>query len=127
MPRRIEGYVNEDREPVLEISIPGLDEPLEAIVDTGFNGTLLIPRQYAEQAGFILRATEHFTLADGSLMQASVMRGLVLWFGAEQEVDVVAVEADSVLLGTEMLDGCKLEIDFTKRRLFITRRRTRRR
>jgi len=126
MRRRMNGYVNEDREPVLEISIPGLDEPLEAIVDTGFNGTLLIPRRYAEQAGFLLRATEHFMLADGSLMQAAVMRGKILWFGMEQEVDVVTVEADSVLLGTEMLDGSKLEIDFVRRRLSIMRRRIRR-
>jgi len=108
----ITGYVNRAREPVVELSLVGSGNPIEAIVDTGFTGALLISQAVADQAQLQIRATEYFTLADGSTATALIARGSVIWFDRERTVDILVAEASDVLLGVELLEGCRLVIDF---------------
>lgn len=116
----ISGWINQAREPLVRVSPVGLGEPLEAIVDTGFTGALLIPRGVADRMGLRIRATGYFALADGRTAAALIARGRISWFEKERSIDILVVEAGDVLLGVELLDGYRLIIDFGRDELSIT-------
>lgn len=116
----VSGRVNRAREPIVEVSLVGLDSPLQAVVDTGFTGALLISHEVADQAKLRLRATEYFTLADGSVAAAFIAQGQVNWLQEIRIIDILVAEASDALLGAELLEGCRLVVDFADDTVSIT-------
>ena len=68
----LQGFINENLEPVVEnIFLIGKEEniPLNAILDTGFNGMFCMPRGLAPYCELISLGLETFELADGTLVE----------------------------------------------------------
>jgi clan AA aspartic protease len=106
------GFLSEDREPILPLEIRGPDgaRTFEAIVDTGFNGALILPASWIDALGLPQFGTEPVVLADGSRTVSPVYRGYVI---LEDEVhEAIVAEGPTPLLGIDLLWGFSLDVEF---------------
>ncbi len=109
----ISGYVNANREAIIQVAIVGSSNQLKsirAIIDTGFTGDLTLPRNVIDQLGFTLRGLQRVILGDGSLQYFEMFVGVVIWDGQIREVEINAAETDS-LIGMGLLEDYKLEME----------------
>ena len=99
----------------VQVSSPASDEEaiVNAIVDTGFNGYLMLPKSAVRDLELKQQGIRPAILADGKLGSAKVYRANVQWDGEVRNVQVVATEVDP-LVGTSLLRGFKLTVDIVK-------------
>jgi clan AA aspartic protease len=83
---------------------------LEAIVDTGFNGTTAISKSFAEQLSLKPVGSNEVALADGRIETLEFCELTVEWAGLRREVAAWIVD-QGCLVGMELLLGFRLEID----------------
>jgi clan AA aspartic protease len=107
------GAVSAALETMLPLSVQGpggQPQPIDAVVDTGFNGFLTLPPALIASLGLPWISSIQATLADGSSQQLDVDAVRVLWEGQPRTVDVQAVDAP-VLIGMKLLQGSELRIE----------------
>ncbi|NJP11545.1 MAG: clan AA aspartic protease [Leptolyngbyaceae cyanobacterium RU_5_1] len=107
------GYVNVNREAIIQVTIVGASNPLKsvrAIIDTGFTGDLTLPRDVIDELGFTLRGFQRVILGDGSVQYFEMFVGVVIWDGQMREAEINAAETDS-LVGMGLLEDYKLEVE----------------
>jgi len=107
------GYVNTNREAIVQIAIVGDNKRLKnvrAIIDTGFTGDITLPRNVIDELGFTLRGFQRVILGDGSLQYFEMFVGSVIWDGQMRQVEINAAETDS-LVGMGLLENYKLEME----------------
>jgi clan AA aspartic protease len=95
---------------------------LDVVVDTGFNGELVLPRKLIRRLKWPLKGQGRVELADGSLVHTDVYEGRILWFGQECVVTVYATASEDGLLGTQMLMRCTLFLDPDENKVILTRK-----
>ncbi len=108
----ISGYVNKNREVRVRLTIQapgGTPHELEALVDTGFNGSLTIPAVIAEELALPWRTRGSFRLADGTKARFDIHAAEILWDGTWRRI-LVEVTGRAPLLGMSLLDGFELRI-----------------
>ena len=108
----ITGTVTEDLDLVVTIEVAnssGAFDPLEVVIDTGFNGDLALPRDVVRRLGLAYRGHFNFTLATGEVARLPNYEGVVPWHGRTLEVEILETESES-LLGMELLMGSKITI-----------------
>lgn len=81
-------------------------------VDTAFNGGLVIPRATLANLGLPQRSAVEATLADGSVVEIETFACFLDWFGNTYQTQVVASDSEFALLGTLLLAGLRLEINY---------------
>jgi clan AA aspartic protease len=92
--------------------LPGQpDFSLDFAVDTGFNSYLTLPPQAVSAMNLPLHSSIPARLADGSQVILSVHLATIVWDNAERVVPILA-SGNKPLLGTAMMKGYHLEIDF---------------
>jgi predicted aspartyl protease len=104
------GYLDSAGSPRLKIILrgvwQGVEQELDAIVDTGFTGFLSMPMVDAFPLGLVLYGTTTTILADGSTSYKLMAVGTAC-VGTESEVGIVLLNMGSgpsaVLLGMEFL------------------------
>ncbi len=109
------GRVNQQREAVLKLAIIGNRSQkiaVDAVVDTGFNGDLILPIELVLELELIPQGYQKATLGDGTISQFRVYTGTVVWDGSRKAVEVNAATS-GVLIGMGLLDGYKLEVNAT--------------
>jgi len=87
----------------------GRQRNIEAMIDTGFNGTLMLPAGLIKSLGLPWQTTVRGTLADGSQCVFSVFEAVLVWHRQERAVVVVESDTDT-LIGMELLDGHELRV-----------------
>jgi clan AA aspartic protease len=108
----IRGRVTLDLQPLVTIDIEGRDgvfRPFEVILDTGFNGDLMLSSGIIQRLGLTYQRQMPFTLADSQELQASAYDGVVSWHGRRRDAEIIETEGES-LLGMSMLLGSKLTV-----------------
>lgn len=85
---------------------------VEAWVDTAFTGGLTMPRAVAAGLGLAAGASIDAVLADGSQVALDSFVCHLDWFGGTYRVQAVATDAAYPLLGTQLLAGRRLVIDY---------------
>jgi clan AA aspartic protease len=85
---------------------------MEAWIDTGFTGELVIPQQQIAALGLPLGPVVKAILADGSQIDLDTYHCLVDWFGAWRGVEVGANQGQFPLLGIGLLLGRELQINY---------------
>lgn len=113
------GSVNAHREAIVEIGFVGGDA-LECVVDTGFDGALIVSASFAKRLGLSVVARLVFELVGGARMSADVALGEIEWFGQHRTVEVILSEGEDALIGTEMFEGAKLIVDYANRLVTIS-------
>lgn len=85
---------------------------IEAWVDTGFTGDLVLPRTTIDALALCQSGSVDPILADGSQIEVKTYTCLVNWFGEERRLEVVANEGDYPLLGVGLLLGLELRANY---------------
>jgi predicted aspartyl protease len=76
------GRVNQQREAILKLVIIGDGNSkiaVDAVIDTGFNGDLILPIEIVSDLGLVPQGYQKATLGDGTISQFRV--GLLLFWG----------------------------------------------
>jgi len=110
------GHVDSYGRAIVTVSIRPSDvaaaHKIQAWIDTGFNGDLVLPQQQIDEIELPLSGTLKAILADGSEVALQRYACLIDWFGEERELEVIANNGEYPLLGVGLLVGYDLHISF---------------
>ena len=101
-------------------SSDGKREEIDVWIDTAFNGTLVLPRKQIAASGLVKASSAEAILADGHSVELETFACFFDWFGKSYETQVVANDGDYPLLGTMLLDGHRLNIDYQANTVELT-------
>jgi clan AA aspartic protease len=87
----------------------GQEQEIEAIVDTGFDGSLILPPSLMQSLGFPWRRRGRAMLADGSETLFDIHDAIIVWDGEPRRIAVDAANIDP-LVGMRLLQGYELTI-----------------
>lgn len=96
--------------PVELIASDGQIHVVEAVLDTGFDGELTLPREIIQRLGIPLYDDYVSRLADGRDIKVSGYEGQVMWHGRPRNILVLETEGDP-LLGMYLLWRNRITID----------------
>jgi len=100
---------------------------LKAILDTGFDGDICVPTTIAVRLGLELTGRMEMALADGTVKTGLVFGGWVRFLGRKHQVNVHIADSEDTLIGTGLLEGCLLAVDFAAGKVHLSRKPARRR
>ena len=108
------GRVNRQGEPVISIQLILRNRPARftAIIDTGFNGYLSVPRRLLIRSKWLAIGTEKFEIATGALVEQEIFLGEIIFDGHRGPVYSVASDAQDILIGTKLLRDKTLVVNF---------------
>src|SRR5262245_4088971 len=101
----ITGVVNTNQEAIIRLVVlgpQGLQEEIDAIIDTGFTGFLTLPPTLVSTLGLSWLSRQPGILADGSVDIFDVYAATVLWDSQPRVVAVEAADTD-LLVGMSLL------------------------
>jgi clan AA aspartic protease len=120
----VNGRVDRAGRALIDVNVrPGSGEQprkIAAWVDTAFTGELVIPRREIDQLGLTQSSAVMAGLADGKEVVLETFSCVVDWFGEERRVEAIESDGQYALLGTGLLQGHKLEVDYRLRTLIIS-------
>ena len=106
----ISGSVNARHEILIRVPVhdaAAREQQVEAILDTGFTGSLTLPPALIASLGLPWRSLGGAVLANGSVEQFDVYAATVVWDGTPRRVLVQAIDT-APLLGMALLVGYDL-------------------
>ena len=109
----IQGTVNAAYEPIVRFAVQGpsgQSREIEAIVDTGYNGHLMLTPELVSELDLPFVTASRAFLADGREAIFNVYGVTVLWDGNYRYVDAYMSDA-TPLVGMRLLDGHNLNIE----------------
>jgi clan AA aspartic protease len=110
------GHVDKYGRALISVSLRPSDladtHEIEAWIDTGFNGDLVLPQQLIDDLDLVPSGTLKAILADGSEITLQRFTCLIDWFGKRRELEVVANEGAFPLLGVGLLRGHDLHLSY---------------
>ena len=111
----IKGEISLSGSPIIETKVIGskTEVTLEGILDTGFDGHLCLPTTIAVSLGLELIKLRNSELADGTILEDEpVFLGKMEWNGDIIDVDIVLTKSDDTLLGTALLRGMEVRLNY---------------
>jgi len=110
------GFVDDQLRALIPLSVAAAGEgnptEVECWIDTAFNGGLVIPRNQIDVIGLTQQSSAEAFLADGSLVELETYGCSIDWFGAKYETQAVANDGEYALIGTMLLAGRRVKIDY---------------
>jgi len=108
----VKGRLASDHTPYVTVEVVEAGVGHEFVVDTGFNGSLYLPEDIIALWDLRFMTSAPMVLANQSVVIADVFEAVVAWLSITRRVPVVAGPAgcDS-LLGMELLERCRIELD----------------
>lgn len=95
-------------------------DAFDCVVDTGFDGALILTAAVAERLNLSIVARLVFDLVGGARMSAYVALGEIEWLGQDRSGEVILSDGDDTLIGTELFEGANLILDYPTRDVTIT-------
>ncbi len=117
----IRGTIEDGLHPLVVLEITG-DKGSEAfvmLVDTGFDVDVALHFSFADRLGLEIYDTALFEYANGESQEELLCRAQILWHGHWQEIDVVLSNDEQPAIGTRLLSGCMMTMDFVHNTLTI--------
>ena len=118
------GFVDDKLRALLRVPVSatrdGGRKEILAWVDTAFNGGLVIPNGQIAELGLAQESSAEAILADGSCVELETFACFFDWFGKSYETQIVANNGQFPLLGTMLLDGHRLDIDYDAKTVQLT-------
>ena len=99
------------RVPIELIAADGAGSTLEALLDTGFTGSLGIREELVRMLGWQPHGYVEASLASGSAA-LSLFLGEVVFDGRRQRIRAVTITSDDVIVGLSLLREKRLLADF---------------
>ena len=109
----IRGNISAHQEAAIPLDVAGPNrqwQRLDAVIDTGFNGSLTLPLDSVRALRLPLVGNRLATLGDGTVVALDVYLATVLWH--ERERDVLVLQADNdPLVGMSLLYGSRVTLN----------------
>jgi predicted aspartyl protease len=105
------GNVNSFREALIEIRLLNA-EGIECVVDTGFDGGVMLPRTFAERLQIPVIGRLAFEMVGGTRLFAQVGLAEIEWLDRVRQIELIISEGNDALIGTELLAGTILTVDY---------------
>lgn len=117
----IKGRVTSFGEPVIPITLYLSKRPFrkQAVIDTGFNGSLSIPESLARKGEWYFFGFEEYELATGDIVQQKIYLGQIKLDKNPFTVYAVTSHSPDILIGTRLLRDKELWIHFKKKMVLI--------
>ncbi len=112
----IKGKIYSAGSPIIKTKIIGSRAEIvtDGIPDTGFTGHLCLPITTAVSLGLGLTGLESVELADGTILEDEpVFSGRMEWNREIIDVDVVLTKSTDALLGTALLRGMEVGLNYS--------------
>ena len=96
----IRGTLTEDLDMVVTVGVADSSrvfQPLEVVVDTGFNGGLALPRDVIARLGLTYRDHTPYTLGTGEAESLRNYEGVASWRERTLEVEITGTESEHLL------------------------------
>jgi predicted aspartyl protease len=100
--------------------LTGAAVTVEAWIDTAFTGSVLLLQNEVSVLGLPGPSAVAGLLADESRVTFAAYIGVIDWFGAAPQVDVLAGSGKFPLIGILLLKDCKLVIDYVAKQVSLT-------
>jgi clan AA aspartic protease len=114
------GSVNNNLEAVISVQLVNQSK-INCLLDTGFNGTLFLPRKFVEENDLIIGVREVLQAAEDQIFEVDTATAKFKWLGEEISVTIFVSEIDEPSIGVEMFTDTLLEIDYKNRTVKITK------
>ena len=112
----MKGFVDEKLRALIRVPVSAAKEgerrEIVVWIDTAFNGGLVVPKHQIEELGLVQESAAEAILADGQSVELEMYQCFIDWFGETYETQVAANESKFPLLGTQLLEGHRLEVDY---------------
>ncbi len=89
------------------VSLPLQSNIIECLIDTGFNGTLMLPMNDVNKS-WRKTGRAQYMMADGELGEADIYAIEFEWFDQKKQIQVLVVNCDFPLLGMALLKDSQL-------------------
>jgi clan AA aspartic protease len=117
------GWVDESDRALVRLTVKPSSQSspteIEAWIDTGFTGDLVLPQVLIDGLGLPQSGAVGARLADGSAVVMDTYSCVLDWFGEEKQIEVVANSGRIPLLGVGVLRPHKLTVDYPLQTLTI--------
>ena len=108
----MKGRLDSDHTPYVTVEVLEASVRREFVVDTGFSGSLYLPEDKIAEWNLLFITSAPMVLANHSVVIADVFEANVVWFSVKHRVPVVAGPSGcDFLLGMELLEGCRIDLD----------------
>jgi len=87
---------------------------IELLIDTGFNGSVLLPIETIHDMNLSPVAVGEYALADGTITETNIFEGTIDWFGKKKRISIISSPSDFCLLGMELLYELRTVIEPAK-------------
>ena len=108
------GYVNERYEAVIPIALPDIHtrelHHFTAVIDTGFDHYLMLPRTTITRLGYPITETRGMALANDQRHEFGESTLAILWDDEPIPIPVLASEYEQILVGAHLLAGYYLTV-----------------
>ena len=107
----IVGIVTPFQQAIIRLPVRGPlgQEEVEAVIDTGFNGFLMLPPELITRLGLMAVTMIRATLADGAEVELRAYEVTVLWDQEERILEALQTDGDA-LIGMSLLQGYDVRI-----------------
>ena len=120
------GFVDDQLRALLRVAVSasrdGNRTDILVWIDTAFNGGLVIPRKQIAELGLVKESSAEAILADGHAVELETFACFFDWFSKSYETQIVASDGEYPLLGTMLLAGHRLDIDYEAKTVELTYR-----
>ena len=116
---QVTGRFDEGR-PVIAVRLEGSLTPIEVLVDTGFNGELMLTQECIRELSLPFIGDDEYMTASGDVVPTTVHMGTIRWSGRARKIAVLATTGKSNLLGMELLHFYRLDLARSQGRLTIS-------
>ena len=112
------GSVNDNLEAIVTVQLANQSK-INCLLDTGFNGTLFLPRKFVEENNLPFGVREVLQAAEDQIFEVDTATAEIDWLGNKSSVTVFVSETSETLIGAEMFADAVLEIDYKNRTVKI--------
>lgn len=116
---RVSGRVNSFKEALIEVGLNN-GATLNCVIDTGFDGGLMVPKVFAARNEIPTFGHLAFETVGGARMYAAVGLAEIEWMGKMRPTEMIISEANDALIGTELLARTTLTVDYVTRIVTIS-------
>lgn len=116
----IKGYFDEGK-PMINIYLEGSEDSIDVLVDTGFNGELMLTKEKIKQLSLVFIGDDEYMTASGDVVPTTVHMGFIKWFSRTRKIAILSTSGKSNLIGMELLHFYRLDIARSQDRLVISK------
>ena len=117
----VKGKIENGLHPKIRVEVVGKNASKKflALVDTGFDLEVALYRDEASKIGLKPRNFVWIDYADGERLREPACPARILWHGKWKDVEVILSNDEEPAIGTGLLQGSVVTMDFVKNKLTI--------